>query len=72
MSHYIEYCKECKKVISQCRCPSNDKEVRYGLCKECADKNPIPAYRPDSKLNPDDTCKICGRIFYNCVCSHED
>ena len=22
-------------MISQCRCPSKDKEVRYGICNEC-------------------------------------
>lgn len=35
MPHYIEYCKLCQEVISQCRCPSSDKEVRWGLCCEC-------------------------------------
>lgn len=34
--HYIEYCKECKTVIASCRCPSKDKEVRYGICTKCA------------------------------------
>lgn len=35
MSHFIENCKNCKKVISQCRCPSPDKEQRWGVCESC-------------------------------------
>jgi hypothetical protein len=35
MSHFIEKCRECGAVISQCRCPSKDKEVRFGLCDDC-------------------------------------
>ena len=33
--HYIEYCTECRGMISTCRCPSKDKEVRYGICNNC-------------------------------------
>jgi hypothetical protein len=36
--HFIEKCKECKKIISQCRCPSKDKEERWSLCAECKKK----------------------------------
>ena len=36
MSHFIEKCSGCDCVISQCRCPSKDKEIRYSLCKNCA------------------------------------
>ncbi len=35
MSHYIEICSICAKVISQCRCASLNKETRYGYCDEC-------------------------------------
>ena len=35
MSHFIKYCSCCKKVMSQCRCPSPDKEVQYGVCEQC-------------------------------------
>lgn len=35
MSHFIEYCKLCHEVISQCRCPSINKEERWGICGEC-------------------------------------
>ena len=37
MSHFIMYCKYCEKVISQCRCPSKDKEKKYGVCTKCAE-----------------------------------
>lgn len=36
--HYTELCRECGAVISQCRCMSPDKEIRYGLCDACAGK----------------------------------
>lgn len=36
--HYVKYCKGCDKVMSQCRCPSKDKTVLYGLCEECEKK----------------------------------
>jgi hypothetical protein len=38
MSHFIELCKKCGKVISQCRCMAGDKEKRYSVCKECKEK----------------------------------
>lgn len=34
-NHFIELCSECGTVISQCRCPSNDKEKRYSICEKC-------------------------------------
>ena len=36
--HFIEYCKMCGKVISQCRCMAKDKETLYGICEECEAK----------------------------------
>ena len=36
MTHFIEKCKECEKVISQCRCPDLNKTIRWGICKECS------------------------------------
>jgi hypothetical protein len=36
MSHFIELCKICGDVISQCRCPDLNKEKRYGVCAKCA------------------------------------
>ena len=37
MSHFIEKCKKCKRVISQCRCPG-PKEERWSLCTDCEKK----------------------------------
>jgi len=34
MTHFIEYCRVCHAVVSQCRCPAPDKEIRYGLCEK--------------------------------------
>lgn len=35
MSHFIEKCHDCKAIISQCKCPSVDKEVRWSVCEKC-------------------------------------
>ena len=35
MNHFIEICKNCGIIINQCRCPSLNKEKRYGLCEPC-------------------------------------
>lgn len=40
MSHFIKVCKLCEAVISQCRCPSEDKVKEYGICEKCANKEP--------------------------------
>ena len=50
MGHFIELCKVCRAVISQCRCPAKDKEVKYGLCAQCAAK----AIMRDKELNTHD------------------
>lgn len=36
--HHITICKECKKVISQCRCDSKDKLLIESICEECNKK----------------------------------
>lgn len=33
--HFIEKCKECDDIISQCRCPDNNKEIIYTICTNC-------------------------------------
>ena len=33
--HFIEKCKDCDKIISQCRCISKDKEIKYSICEKC-------------------------------------
>jgi len=46
MSHFIKYCKLCNVVMSQCRCPSRDKEIQYGTCDKCLKSN---SEQPDTK-----------------------
>jgi len=38
MSHFIEKCSYCGDVITQCRCPAPDKELRLGVCKKCEEE----------------------------------
>jgi len=42
MSHFIEVCKYCGDVISQCRCPSPNKEKREGVCNRCKGRESNP------------------------------
>lgn len=37
-NHYVEKCKECSRIIGQCRCPALDKAVQWGVCSECLAK----------------------------------
>jgi hypothetical protein len=39
MSHYKVICEYCGTMITQCRCPSQDKEIRYKKCNKCKDKS---------------------------------
>jgi hypothetical protein len=41
MTHFIEKCKYCNIVISQCRCPSQDKIIKYGICQTCKEKEKL-------------------------------
>ena len=60
MSHFIEKCKECGTTISQCRCPSENKVVRHGTCKECTKK---PTKTDNRNLcSPPDACCPCAVI----------
>jgi len=34
MSHFIEKCRRCAKVTSQCRCIDCNKEVRLVICAD--------------------------------------
>lgn len=54
MSHFIEICEDCKKVISQCRCPSKNKEQRIGLCESCNEKREISKQIEEIKKNQKD------------------
>lgn len=49
MSHFIQKCKVCHVVITQCRCPSPDKLVTYVTCVRCALKAQQIAECPDAK-----------------------
>lgn len=40
--HFIVRCRECKKVIEQCRCPSKDKAAYESMCSDCAGAEPDP------------------------------
>ena len=35
MSHFIEQCKVCKKIIKQCRCMACDKTKIKSICDKC-------------------------------------
>ena len=39
MGHFIVVCKDCKKIITQCRCPAKDKRTIYETCDKCKEKN---------------------------------
>ena len=36
--HFIKYCTECNKIMTQCRCMACDKTVLFGVCDECKQK----------------------------------
>ena len=36
--HFITVCKECKEIITQCRCMVLDKAITYDVCDECKSK----------------------------------
>ena len=37
-NHFIKYCRYCQTVISQCRCPSKEKTMSWGVCAGCETK----------------------------------
>jgi len=51
--HYRELCSVCSSVISQCRCMSQDKVTRYGLCEDCS--KDAASSVPDSNSEPTKT-----------------
>ncbi len=42
MGHFIEKCKYCGVVISQCRCMDCNKETVMSVCGKCLEKYPNP------------------------------
>lgn len=75
MSHFIEICKECNDVISQCRCPSTDKEKRFSICEKCLKTMnggfPCRCYWCDEKIKSEKDCKELpgdrGRVHKKCA-----
>jgi hypothetical protein len=47
-AHFILACKDCGTVIGQCRCPSDGKQRRYGLCPPCERAAAADLKRPDN------------------------
>lgn len=33
--HFIEKCKFCEVIISQCRCPDLNKLIKLSVCDKC-------------------------------------
>lgn len=33
--HYRKVCRICFHVITECRCPSKDKEIIWDICDDC-------------------------------------
>ena len=33
--HYKVLCRQCSRVMEECRCPSESKIIRYSVCSEC-------------------------------------
>jgi hypothetical protein len=42
--HYVVICRDCRGVISQCRCPSNGKTVVYEQCDKCKEAQAPEGY----------------------------
>lgn len=40
-SHKIVICKECKEIVLQCKCFSQDKVKEYIVCAACVHNNNI-------------------------------
>ena len=39
-NHFIEKCKKCQSIISQCRCIDPKKIIKWSLCQDCANPKP--------------------------------
>ncbi len=59
-SHFIEKCKDCDTVITQCRClDDGSKELRYGLCEKC--KNKI--IQNEKRVSHRQFCSLCHKVY---------
>lgn len=34
-NHYKVVCRKCNAIITQCRCPDKNKEIRWDVCPSC-------------------------------------
>lgn len=63
--HYIESCRSCGSVISQCRCMDPGKEQRWGTCDACRAKaaapqttEPTPPSAPEKNAAGNIVCRF--------------
>ena len=65
--HYIEVCKICGKVISQCRCISLDKQKRYDICSDCEKSENLHERikELEAKVEKLKCCGNCGLYKYD-------
>lgn len=84
-SHFIEKCRVCNRVITQCRRPDLNKPVRWAICSNCAQsrepKDPIEAenkrLRDLLKESKREHYSVEGDCYYSCpkhpnYCGNED
>ena len=45
--HYVVKCRECDRVITQCRCADPNKAVRWSICNKCAERLAAEAVAED-------------------------
>ena len=57
MNHYKVVCKECETTMSQCRCPSESKSIRYDTCPNCTPAPSKLLLEKEYSVNPNDTDK---------------
>ena len=59
--HFIEICRICGKVISQCRCMDCNKERRTSICSDCASKmnDESAPSASDNSASPKCLCTNC-------------
>jgi hypothetical protein len=50
--HFIEKCKWCGVVISQCRCADPNKSVILSVCKECQSHPVVPVHPQQVPVEP--------------------
>ena len=52
MTHFIKYCKKCKAIIAQCRCPDLNKTKEFGICVSCSEEGQeVPISEYDKRID---------------------